>query len=371
MKKVVIAPDSFKGTITARRACEIIASAAFDVSPSIETVMIPIADGGEGTIDAIGANRINAKVSDSFLRKIDSYWGEFGDTAFVEVAAVCGLPMVENPNPMLTSTYGFGELIRNALDFGKRKIVLALGGSSTNDLGCGMASALGAKFYKANGEEFVPTGGTLSEIERIDLSEFDFRVKDTAFFTMCDVSNPLYGKNGAAYVCAPQKGATPEMVTLLDEGLRHASNLIESATGVSISDLHGGGAAGGLGAASVAFLSAALKSGIDTVLDICEFDSALDEADLIITGEGSFDSQSVNGKALSGIANRAKKRNVPMVVLCGGANEDATVYDLGVSAVFYILRKPQSLPEALLNSEENLYKTAYNVIRLFYGKEKN
>ncbi len=369
MKKIVIAPDSFKGTIPSKRACEIIASAAKKVSSSIETVQIPIADGGEGTIDAIGAKHIFAKVSDALLRPIDSYWGDFGDFAVIELATVCGLPMLEKPNPLFTSTYGFGELIKNALDFGKRKIILALGGSSTNDLGCGMAVALGAKFFRENGEEFIPTGKTLTEITQVDLSKFDPRVKETEFLTMCDVSNPLYGKQGAAYVFAPQKGADEGMLAMLDQGLQHASALIEKETGVSFSSIPGAGAAGGLGAGSIAFLSSKLKSGIDIVLDLCKFDLCLENADLVITGEGSFDSQSVNGKALSGIAKHSLNAAVPMVVLCGKANEDTSVYDLGVSAVFSILRKPQSLSDALKDSEENLFKTAYNVIRLFHIKE--
>lgn len=370
MKKIVIAPDSFKGTISSKTACEIISSAAKTVSSAIETVLIPIADGGEGTIDAIGAKHRSACVMDALFQSCDSFWGDFGNSALIEIATVCGLPMIKDLNPLKTSSYGFGELIKSALDFGKRKIILALGGSSTNDLGCGMAAALGAKFFNKNGESFVPTGGTLCEICRIDISCLDPRIKETEFLTMCDVSNPLYGKNGAAYVFAPQKGATEDMLPLLDDGLRHAAEIIEDATGVIISDLSGAGAAGGLGGASVAFLSSKLKSGIDIVLDLAGFDDALQGADLVITGEGSFDSQSVDGKALSGIAKRAKKAGVPVAVLCGRACEDDTVYDLGVSAVFSILRLPQTLNEALLDSEENLYKTALNVIRLFFAKDK-
>ncbi len=368
MKNLIIAPDSFKGTMSSQKVCEIISSAAKAVDPEINTIMMPIADGGEGTIDVFCAKKIYCDVSDALFQPIESYWGDFGDRAIIELATVCGLPGLKTPNPLNTTTFGFGQLIKNALDLGKRKFILALGGSSTNDFGFGMAAALGVKFFRESGEEFIPTGGTLSDVFQIDLEGLDPRVKESEFITMCDVTNPLYGKNGAAYVFAPQKGATEKMLPILDDGLRHSSKILEEKLGFSFSELPGAGAAGGCGAASVAFLSATLQSGIDVVLDLCDFDNKLVKADLVISGEGKFDSQSISGKALSGISRRCLKMNKPLVVLCGAAEENMSVYENGVTSVFSIVRKPASTEEAFLHSEENVYRTAYNVIRLFYSK---
>lgn len=366
MHKIIICPDSFKGSLSASEATDLIAKACLDALPDSEIIKIPIADGGEGTIETLGAKKVPCKVNDAFFVPFDSFWGELGDVAVIELAACAGLPQALLPNPEITSTYGVGELILSALDAGKRKFIVALGGSSTNDMGCGFASALGVRFFNSDGETFIPTGGTLSRIAGIDKSFIDPRIAESTFITMCDVINPLYGENGAAFVFAPQKGADNEMVIRLDEGLRHASSVVKSDLGLDMANLPGAGAAGGCGAGVVAFLGSDLHSGIDVVLDLKGFDQALLNADLVITGEGKFDSQSINGKAISGIASRAKNENVPVVILAGAAEETSSCYEAGITAVFSIQRGALSFEEAIIASRDSLYKTAYNVIKLAF-----
>jgi len=364
MKKIVIAADSFKGSISSDRVCFIVEKAIHASIGDAEVVKIPIADGGEGTIEVLGAEKKFAKVSDAFSEKIESFWGKLGNYAVIELATVAGLPMAKEPNPMIASTYGVGELITDALNHGERNFILALGGSSTNDLGCGIACALGAKFYDPTGKSFIPAGGTLSDIESIDVSSLDPRLKECKFITMCDVTNPLYGSNGAAYVFAPQKGANDEMLPILDQGLRHAAKVIERDLNVKVSDVPGAGAAGGCGAGSIAFLGSELQSGIQTVLSLKEFEKNIKGADLVISGEGRFDSQSVDGKAVSGVAEVCCKCNVPLVVLCGSYLPSDDPLPSGISAVFSVLNRPCSLDEAMKNGEENLYYTAFQVARL-------
>ena len=260
MKKIVISPDSYKGTLSARQAAEIIERACKDALESVETVSIPIADGGEGTVDALGAERVPCVVTDAFSTPISAFYGRLGDAAVIELAACAGLPQATHPNPEIASTFGVGELIRFALDAGFRRFIIALGGSSTNDMGCGLASALGVHFFDEDGARFVPTGKTLNRIAKIDCSGMDPRIRESRFTTMCDVTNPLFGPKGAAYVFAPQKGADPEMVARLDQGLVHACEVVKRDLGVDLSTLPGAGAAGGCGGGVVAFLSSELKS---------------------------------------------------------------------------------------------------------------
>ncbi len=364
MKKVVVAADSFKGSMSSDNVCSVIQKAMQDAICGIKVITVPIADGGEGTIDVLRAEKHYARVNDAFFEQITSYWGKLDDFAIVELAAVAGLPMASVPNPMITSTYGVGELIRNALDAGERNFILALGGSSTNDLGCGIAAALGVKFFNKDGEVFIPTGGTLIQIRKIDVSQMDARLAECKFTTMCDVTNPLYGENGAAYVFAPQKGATEEMLPLLDSGLKHAAGVIERGLGISVDAIPGAGAAGGCGAGSVAFLGSTLQSGIDTVLDLKKFNEKICGADLVISGEGRFDSQSAGGKAVSGVALRCLKANIPMVVLCGSYLLSGEELPAGISAVFSILSRPSTLEDALNHGEDNLYQTAFQLASL-------
>lgn len=364
MKKIVVAADSFKGSVSSERVCAVVHEAMKKAIPGVEVIEIPIADGGEGTIDVLGAEKEYVNVNDAFFNPIFSYWGKLGEYAVIELAAVAGLPMAKNPDPMVTSTYGVGELILDALEKGERNFILALGGSSTNDLGCGIACALGARFYNANGETFVPVGGTLVDICYIDVSDMDMRLPECSFVTMCDVTNPLYGPSGAAYVFAPQKGATDTTLPLLDEGLKHASEIIQKDLGIDVSLIPGAGAAGGCGAGSVAFLNSKLQRGIDTVLNLKNFESKICGADLVISGEGRFDSQSADGKAVSGVAAVCYKHKIPLVVLCGAfLPSDRSLPD-GVSAVFSILNHPCSLEEALIEGEDNLFHTAYQLARM-------
>lgn len=364
MRKIIVAADSFKGSVSSDQVCLTVKNAMLDVMKGAEVFCVPIADGGEGTIDVLGAEKIYKEVNDAFFQPVKSYWGKLGNYAIVELAAAAGLPMAKNPNPMLASTFGVGELILDALSHGERNIILALGGSSTNDLGCGIACALGVKFYNKDGESFIPTGGTLIEIEHIDASQIDPRIGECTFTTMCDVTNPLYGPDGASYVFAPQKGATDEMLPLLDEGLKHAAGVIEREMKISIAQVPGAGAAGGCGGGSVAFLNATLQSGIDTVLNLKKFNEIVSGADLVISGEGRFDSQSAGGKAVSGVAAICKKHGVPLVVLCGSYQiSDGELPD-GIQAVFSITNGPCTLEDALSNGERNLYQTALQLGKL-------
>lgn len=364
MKKIVIAPDSFKGTLSATEVAETVEKAAKAVFPDVECIKVPIADGGEGTVDAFGAKRIPCTVSGPHFRKTESFYGLIGDTAVIELAAAAGLPMTNPLNPEATTTLGVGELIIDALGRGIRKFIIALGGSSTNDCGCGMAKALGVRFLKEDGTEFVPVGGTLSDVARIDMSCLDMRISECEFVTMCDIDNPLYGENGASYVFAPQKGADEEAVKRLDNGLVSIAEVIRRDIGVDVAALPGAGAAGGCGAGTVAFLGSELKRGIDVVLETAHFDEVISDADLVISGEGKFDSQSVFGKAISGIARHTKEKDIPLIVFCGAADEDESVYESGVSAVFSIQRKAMPLEKAMLINEPCLYKTAFNVFNL-------
>lgn len=364
MKKIVVAADSFKGSVSADQVCRVVKKAMLDSLKNVDVVCIPIADGGEGTIDVLGAKKIYKEVNDAFFNPIPSYWGKLGDYAIIELAAAAGLPMAKRPNPMISSTFGVGELILDAIEQGERNLILALGGSSTNDLGCGIACALGAKFFNKNGESYIPTGGTLCEIDRIDVSQMDQRLKECTFTTMCDVKNPLYGAEGAAYVFAPQKGATDEMLPLLDAGLKHAADVIERDMKISVSHISGSGAAGGCGGGSVAFLNATLQSGIDTVLSLKNFDEIARDADLVISGEGRFDAQSAGGKAVSGVAEICEKYKVPLIVLCGSYLTSGQDLPKGIKAVFSVTNGPCSLEEALVNGEKNLYDTSFQLGKL-------
>ena len=364
MKKIIICPDSFKGTLSSREAAENISDAFKNAWSEYETICIPIADGGEGTVDAFGSERVSVEVTGPHFEKVNSFYGKLGDTAIIELAAAAGLPMTSTLDPEKTTTYGVGELILDALDKGFRKFIVGLGGSSTNDCGCGFAAALGIKFYNSLGQSFIPVGGTLDLVDRIDISGIDIRIADCDFTTMCDIDNPLYGENGAAYVFAPQKGADEQAVIRLDNGLRHSAEVIKRDLNVDVASIPGGGAAGGCGAGMAAFLSSSLKRGIDVVLDTAKFDDIIKDASLVITGEGKFDSQSAGGKAVSGIAARTKSAGVPLVVLAGAAEESQSSYEMGVDAVFSIQRKALPLAEAMPRNKQDMYRTAYNIANL-------
>jgi len=372
MKKIVIAPDSFKGTMSSIEICDIVERGIKNIFPKAQTVKVPIADGGEGTVDAflkaIGGTRINIKVKDPLMRDIDSFYGILDDkkTAVIEMAAASGLPLLsdEEKNPFLTSTYGTGQLILDALEKGCSRIILGLGGSATNDGGIGMAAALGVKFLDEKNNEIPLNGGGLKNLHRIDVSGKNPELEKCEIIAACDVDNPLHGVNGAAYVFSPQKGADEEMVRVLDNNLKHYADVIQNEFGINVQDIPGTGAAGGIGAALVAFMGAKLESGIKIVLDCVNFDSLIAGADLIITGEGKIDGQSLRGKVPIGIAERAVKQGVPVIAVVGNIGEDIdAVYDKGISAVFCTSRKPVPFDVAKLHCREDLLATIESIMR--------
>lgn len=371
MKKAIVIPDSFKGTLSAQQVCDIISERISAHFPQCRIISIPIADGGEGSaqcfVRAKGGRMITAACQDPFFKPMTGQYGLLDDSSAVIEMAVCsGLPLAENrKNPMLATTYGVGSLIADALEKGCKKIIMCLGGSCTNDCGCGMASALGVNFLDGQGRRFVPTGGTLKDICHIDISGLMPAVKNIPIITMCDINNPMYGINGAAYVFAPQKGADCEQVRLLDDGLRHISEIIKKDLGKDVASLPGGGAAGAMGAGMSAFLNSELKMGIQVLLDTVDFDRQLDGTDIVFTGEGKMDSQSLQGKAVIGVAARAKNKHVPVIVLAGGVQKGIKpAYEMGVTAVFPINRLPEDFSVSRTKSSENLRDTIDDVLRL-------
>lgn len=368
-KKIIVIPDSFKGTMSSAENCEICQREIKAIWPECEVITVPVADGGEGSVDcfltALGGEKMTVKVTGPLGKPLMAYYGILPDkkTAVIEMAASAGLPLVgEHANPLITTTYGVGELMLDAVTHGCRKIIMGLGGSSTNDAGCGMAAALGYRFINYNGVEFIPVGGTLCEVAQIRNNADT--MKDIEIITMCDIDNPLFGRSGAAYVFAPQKGADSLAVDTLDQGLIHISQIIKRDLGIDVSALPGGGAAGGMGAGMAAFLGSPLKMGIDAVLDTVKFDDLLNNTDLVLTGEGKLDSQSLRGKAVIGIARRAKAAGVPVIAIVGGYDaslDDA--YSEGVSAVFAINRLPEPLAVSGPKTLENFTLTVRNVLK--------
>lgn len=372
MKKAVLIPDSFKGTISSKRICEIMSKKINKYFPDCEVISIPVADGGEGSVDcfleAAGGDKVTAQVQDPFGDEMTAYYAILPEssTAVIEMAACAGLPLVEGrENPAVTSTYGVGQLIIDAAKRGCKKIIMCLGGSCTNDLGCGAAAAAGIKFLDSNGKEFIPTGGTLKDICSVDISEKDKILDGIEFVTMCDIDNPLYGESGAAYVFAPQKGADKECVKMLDNGLMSAAKAINKSLGTEIDFIPGSGAAGGMGAGMVAFFSSTLCMGIETILDTVNFSEVIEDADVIFTGEGRFDSQSLRGKVVIGVSKRAKEKNVPVVVIAGDYDKKLdSAYENGVSAVFSTNRVAKDFSIIKGESVKNLELAVDNVLRL-------
>lgn len=371
MKKAVLIPDSFKGTVSSTRVCELMAERIEKIFPGCAVQSIPVADGGEGSVDAflmaVGGEKVTKQVTGPWFEQCSGYYGliDNGATAVLEMAAAAGLPMVgDHKDPRGTTTFGVGELLADAARSGAKRLVIGLGGSATNDGGCGAAAAAGVKFYNAAGESFVPVGGTLKDIERIDMSMRDPAFDKVEIVTMCDIDNPMYGETGAAYIFGPQKGADPEMVKFLDQGLRHLSEVIKRDVGVDVADMPGAGAAGAMGAGMVAFFGSRLQMGIETVLDTVEFDKAIADADIIFTGEGKIDSQSLRGKVVIGVARRAAKQDKPVIAIVGGADYDVdAAYGEGVTAIFPINRLPQDFSVLKEHSEENLGFAVENVLR--------
>ena len=371
MKKIVLIPDSFKGTMSSAQICALMREAALRHFPDAEVVGIPIADGGEGTVDAFlstchRGDRLDARVQGPYGMMMDAFWGKIGDSAVVEMAACAGLPLTrENRNPSVTTTYGVGQLIEEAWKNGCRQIVVGLGGSGTNDGGCGMASALGVRFFNAKGEEFVPVGGTLKDIARIDVSHRNPLIDKADLVAMCVTGSPLCGFNCAAYIFAPQKGADACMVEELDAGLRHLDRIVQKDLGVDASRIPGVGAAGGCGFGMVAFLGASIRMGIDMLLEAVGFDALLQGADYVFTGEGKVDGQSLGGKVISGVARHARQAGVPVIVVAGDVGEDiGEVYGKGVSAVFSTNRVAQDFSKVRYRCMDDLSQTMDNIFRL-------
>jgi len=369
MKRFLLIPDSFKGTMSSQEICMIMKNAILKNYNDAEVVSIPVADGGEGSVDAflsaMGGEKVKITVKGPYFNDIESFYGiiEDGKTAVIEMAAAAGLPLAEdNLNPSKTTTYGVGQLMADAINRGCRKIIMGLGGSCTNDAGTGAAAALGVVFTDKNNNSFVPVGGTLKDIVHIDKSKLD--LKGTELITMCDIDNPLFGTSGAAYIFAPQKGASPEMVTELDAGLMHLDKVIQADLNLSLSELKGAGAAGGMGCGMVAFFGSTLQMGIETVLDTVGFDNLLKDTDLVLSGEGKIDSQSIRGKVVIGIANRTKKANVPLIAIVGDIGDDIEeAYNLGVSGIFSINRVAVDYKDAKKRAKQDLYLTVDNLMR--------
>lgn len=372
MQNFILVPDSFKGTLSAIEVCNIMKSSIKNLYKDANIISVPVADGGEGTVDAflyaLGGEKKSVWVSDAFNeQKILAHYAMLKDNiAVIEMAACAGLPLVKNRlEPDKTTTFGVGELIVDAINSGAKKIILGLGGSATNDGGCGMAAALGVKFKDEQDQEFIPTGGTLSQIYKIDMNNIYPKIKDIEFISMCDVDNPLCGKLGASAVFAPQKGADEDMVKLLDEGLAHLAKIIKRDLHIEVKDIKGAGAAGGLGAGSIAFLQSKLTKGIDVVLDTINFDELVSKADIVFTGEGKFDSQSLHGKVVMGVANRSQKYKTPVIVVTGAIGENIQeAYNKGITAIFSINKEPMEFSKSALKSKENMILTMENILRL-------
>lgn len=372
MQNFILVPDSFKGTLSAIEVCNIMKSSIKNLYKDANIISVPVADGGEGTVDAflyaLGGGKKSVWVSDAFNeQKILVHYAMLkDDIAVIEMAACAGLPLVKNRlEPDKTTTFGVGELIIDAINSGAKKIILGLGGSATNDGGCGMAAALGVKFKDEQNQEFIPTGGTLSQIYKIDMNNIYSKIKDVEFISMCDVDNPLCGKLGASAVFAPQKGADEDMVKLLDEGLAHLAKIIKRDLYIEVKDIKGAGAAGGLGAGSIAFLQSKLTKGIDVILDTINFDELVSKADIVFTGEGKFDSQSLHGKVVMGVANRSQKYKTPVIVVTGAIGENIQeAYNKGITAIFSINKEPMEFSKSALKSKENMILTMENILRL-------
>lgn len=371
--KIVLAPDSYKGSMTAQQACEAMAAGIRKVKPEAEIVQVPMADGGEGTVqslvDATGGRIYTANVQNPLGKSIAAKYGILGDkeTAVIEMAEASGLCLLtpQERNPLLTGTYGTGELILHALEQGCRKFILGIGGSATNDGGMGMAQALGARFLDHEGRELPAGGGNLGKLARIETGLLDPRIYECSFTVACDVVNPLCGPTGASFIFGPQKGASVEMTAILDHNLAHYADLVKIYLGKAVKDIPGAGAAGGLGAGMLAFLGAELKSGVDIVIEAVRLAEKLAGAKLVFTGEGQCDYQTINGKVPFGVAKEAQKRSVPCIVIAGSIGRGAEIlYDYGVTSIFSLPDGPMSLEQAFAGAEKLLGNITERIMRV-------
>lgn len=377
--KILIAPDSFKGSMTAAEVAECICQGVKSVCPEAIVKKLALSDGGEGLVDclveATGGDQFVTKVTGPMGEPVEASWGILGDqvTAVIEMASASGLMLIQDDkrDPRVATTYGTGELISAAINRNCTNIILGLGGSATNDGGSGMVQALGAKLLNKDGKNIDFGGNALRELDRIDVSEIDERLKSIDFQVACDVDNILTGENGASHIFAPQKGATPSMVVDLDRALRHYAKIIKRDLNKDVEFMPGAGAAGGVGAGVVAFLEGSLTSGIELVIKAVNLQDELADCDLVITGEGKLDEQSFHGKVPVGIARLAKKFGVPVVVIAGNVyKETAYLHSEGVTAYFSIINEPMSLDVAMTKGKELLEFTTNQLLRFYLSNSK-
>ena len=375
MKRIVIASDSFKGSLTSVEVAQSATKGILEVYPDCEVTQVNVADGGEGTVDAVvdtlQGEKITISVSNPIGKPVDATYGIAGDTAIIEMAAASGLPLLaaEERNPWVTSTYGTGEMILDAIARGCSKFLVGIGGSATNDAGTGMLQALGFRFFDNNGILIDNCcGGILGEIASIDDTQVPEAIKNAQFTVACDVDTPFCGPIGAAYVFAPQKGASPEMVQQLDEGMASFAKVIEAKYGIDIVPMAGAGAAGGMGGGFRAFLNATLKKGIDMVLDAIGFDSIISGADLVVTGEGKVDFQTAKGKTAAGVLARAKAQGIPVVAIGGCVEMCDSLREMGFAGIYPILEEKVPLELAMQRdfASQNVTNT---LIRILSQKE--
>lgn len=368
--KIVIAPDSFKESLTALEAATAIEIGMKKILPEASFVKVPMADGGEGTVqslvDATGGKVITKTVTGPLGTPVEAFFGISGDekTAVIEMAAASGLHLVPpgERNPLITTTRGTGELITAALDYGVEHIIIGIGGSATNDGGAGMAIALGIMLLDSNGKEIGEGGGALSSLAAINIAGKDKRLEQVKIDVACDVDNPLTGMRGASHIFGPQKGATQEMVEVLDNNLHHFADIIRTDLGKDIEHVSGAGAAGGLGGGLMAFLSAELKRGVDIVLEATNLETHLLDADFVITGEGKIDGQTIFGKTPIGVARTAKRQNVPVIAIAGNvASDSEVVHEHGIDAVFSIVPGVIALEDAFENASKYVERIAANI----------
>ncbi|WP_419205233.1 glycerate kinase [Photobacterium leiognathi] len=372
--KIIIAPDSYKESLTAMEVATAIENGFRQVIPNAEYIKLPMADGGEGTVqslvDASNGTIIERSVTGPLGEQVNGFFGLMGDgkTAIIEMAAASGLHLVSPDlrNPMLTTSFGTGELILAALDKGVEHIIVGIGGSATNDGGIGMAQALGVRFLDENNKQISYGGGALDRLHHIDISNINPRLVSVRLEVACDVDNPLCGEKGTSQVFGPQKGATPEMVTQLDNNLAHYAEIIKRDLGKDVKDMAGAGAAGGMGAALLGLFNAQLRPGIEIVMDAVNLADALKDADLVITGEGRIDSQTIHGKTPIGVALAAKRFNKPVIGIAGSLSYDCNVvHEHGIDAVFSVVPRSVSLAEALAEAAINVELTARNVAAIY------
>ncbi|MCH3965093.1 MAG: glycerate kinase [Clostridium sp.] len=376
MKKesnILLAPDSFKESMTAKEVCDAMEKGIRRVDEDINCIKIPMADGGEGTmqslVDATGGSVYKLKVMGPLGNEVEAEYGILGDgkTGIIEMASASGIALIhqEDRNPLVTTTYGTGQLIKACLDRGIKKLLIGIGGSATNDGGAGVVQALGGKLKDKFGKEIGFGGGELRKLSSIDLSEFDERIKEVEVEVACDVTNPLCGDNGASNVFGPQKGADSEMIKILDDNLRHYASIIKNQLGMDVLNIPGAGAAGGLGAGLMVFLNGKLEAGIDIVIKYSNLEENIKTADLVFTGEGSIDFQTQYGKTPMGVAMMAKKYDKPVIVLAGSIGKDIeALYEKGIDSIFSIVQGVTNLDNALENGSKNVEKTMENIIRL-------